>query len=79
VVVAAIAREKGSLRISRQRKEPLDHPSPRQNGETDLIAAFGDGFDDDAGCGGDTLAGISAVGKSPLDEGEKATRGLLQG
>ena len=34
-------------------KEPLDHPSARQNSKADLIRALGDDFDDDAGRGGD--------------------------
>ena len=48
-------------------KEPLDHPSARQNSKADLIRALGDDFDDDAGRGGDAFAGISAISKDPLD------------
>ena len=51
-------------------KEPLDHPSARQNSKADLIRALGDDFDDDAGRGGDAFAGISAISKDPLDEKE---------
>ena len=59
-------------------KEPLDHPSARQNSKADLIRALGDDFDDDAGRGGDAFAGISAISKDPLDERKQAAGGLQE-
>jgi hypothetical protein len=46
--------------------------------DTNSRAAFDDDLDDDTGCGSHMLAGIFAVSKSPLDEGEQAARGLYQ-
>src|SRR4029077_11021908 len=56
------------------REEPLDDPTPRVNGEADLIGVLAHDLDHDQ-CGlGDLLTGISAIGEDPLDEGEDAAR-----
>ena len=57
-------------------EEPLDNPASRQNGEADLIGMLADDLDDDAGGGGNPLAGISAIGEDAFDEGEDTARGV---
>ena len=57
-------------------EEALDDPSAWQDGEADLIGMLVDDLDDDAGLGGDTLAGISSVGEDAFNEGEDRARGL---
>src|SRR4029077_21131657 len=58
------------------REEPLDDPTPRVNGEADLIGVLAHDLDRDQRCRGDLLAGIPAVGEDPLDAREQAPRDL---
>jgi Putative transposase of IS4/5 family (DUF4096) len=56
------------------REEPLDDPTPRVNGEADLIGVLAHDLDRDQRCRGDLFPGISAVGEDALDEREDAPR-----
>jgi hypothetical protein len=44
--------------------------------EADLLRGLTNDFDDDAGCGGDTLCVVRRIGEDPLDEGEAGSRCL---
>ena len=52
------------------RKEPLDDPAPRVNGEADLIGVLAHDLDRDQRGLGDLLTGIPTIGEDALDEGE---------
>src|SRR6202040_1379356 len=56
------------------REEPLDDPTPRVDGEADLIGVLAHDFDGDQRCRGDLFPGISAVGEDALDEREEVPR-----
>ena len=56
------------------REEPLDDPTPRVNGEADLIGVLAHDLDRDQRCRGDLFPGIPAVGEDALDEREDAPR-----
>src|SRR6476660_9691096 len=56
------------------REEPLDDPTPRVNGEANLIGVLAHDLDRDQCSLGDLLTGISAVGEDTLDEREDAAR-----
>ena len=58
------------------REEPLNDPAPRVYCEADLIGVLAHELDSDQRGLSDLLAGISAVGKDPLDEREDAPREL---
>src|SRR6476619_7380880 len=51
-------------------EETLNNPSARQNSEADLIKMLIDDLNDDAGCGGNTLAGISPSAKTRSMKGK---------
>ena len=55
-------------------EEPLDDPTPRVDGEADLIGVLAHDLDRDQRRRGDLFAGISAVGEDALDEREDAPR-----
>ena len=57
-------------------EETLNNPSARQNSEADLIKMLIDDLNDDAGCGGNTLAGISPIGEDAVNEGEDMAGGF---
>ena len=60
-----------SLLLRPSGKEPLDHPSARQNSKADLIRALGDDFDDDAGRGGERSPAYPPSAKTRSMKGNK--------
>ncbi len=59
-------------------EEALDHPSPWQDLEADLVSDLLDHLDGDAGGVLDPLGAIGAVGEGELDERERSPRRLEQ-
>jgi hypothetical protein len=57
-----------------QAKNRLDDPTPRVDGEADLIGVLAHDFDGDQRCRGALFPGISAVGEDALDEREDTPR-----
>src|SRR6478735_6969619 len=55
-------------------EEPPDDPTPRVDGEADLIGVLAHDLDRDQRCRGDLFPGISAVSEDTLDEREDAPR-----
>jgi hypothetical protein len=52
-------------------EDALDHPSPGQDLEADLIGEFIAGLDGDRRCVPDPVTIVGAVGEGEFDEGER--------
>lgn len=73
-----VSKSLASLRLRLIQAKALDHPSSRQDREANLTGALGNDLDEDTGSSGEAIAGIAAIGKDTLNEGEETARGLQQ-